>query len=214
MHVIFLTGGLASGKSTVAELLAERGAVVLDADLIAKEAQESESVKSELQAAFGDDILDASGAVKHSLLAERAFASAEATQQLNDICWPPTIKWIEEYIVQGKADPAHQGTLLVVQIPLLAEAPMLIPLADEVITVSAAPEIRLQRAVDRGMDEEDAKRRIARQVSDAEREQFADTVFDNSGDMEALREVVHAWHEKLLQAGAGLTYQDPTAPTV
>lgn len=192
MYVVFLTGGLASGKSTVADILADRGAVLLDLDQIAKEEQESPEVMAQLQAAFGSDIVS-EGQLDRRMLAERAFATAEATTMLNEICWPPTIARLEKYIVEGKADPARDETLVVVQIPLLVEAPALIPLADEIVTVSAPSELRLERAVARGMDRQDAENRLARQVSDEAREKIADTVFDNSNDMDALNELVEYW---------------------
>ncbi|MCL2137588.1 MAG: dephospho-CoA kinase [Coriobacteriia bacterium] len=196
MYVVFLTGGLASGKSTVAELFAQKGATVLDLDQIAKEEQESASVMSELKQEFGEDIVGADGELDRRLLAERAFASPEATARLNDICWPPTIKRLESYIVEGKANPADDDKLLVVQIPLLVEAPVLIPLADEVITVNASSAIRLERAVERGMGRQDAENRLARQVSDEDREKIADTVFDNSGTIEELNALVDDWYIK------------------
>ncbi|MCL2632233.1 MAG: dephospho-CoA kinase [Coriobacteriia bacterium] len=201
MYVVFLTGGLASGKSTVADILAEKGAILLDLDQIAKEEQESDEVKQQLQDAFGQDIVGEDGELNRRLLAERAFSSAEATQQLNDICWPPTISRLETYIATGKVDPSQQSTLVVVQVPLLVEAPVLIPLADEVIAVSAATEARLERAVQRGMDRQDAENRLARQVSDQEREKIADTVFDNSGDLDDLRQMVYEWYNQLEFAG-------------
>ncbi|MCL2151290.1 MAG: dephospho-CoA kinase [Coriobacteriia bacterium] len=196
MYTVFLTGGLASGKSTVAERLAAKGATILDLDQIAKEEQESESVMAELRAEFGNDIVDSQGQLDRRLLAERAFASPEKTARLNEICWPPTIQRLSEYLVGGSCQPIEHGAMVVVQIPLLVEAQELIPLADEVVTVSVPPEMRLDRAINRGMDKTDAAQRLARQVTDEQREAIADTVFYNSGSLAELYQDIDEWYEQ------------------
>ena len=209
MYVVYLTGGLASGKTTVADWLAAKGALIHDLDLIARQEQQSEEVKSALQQAFGEDILDEDRNVRRSLLAERAFATAEATQKLNDISWPPTIRRLEEYIHQANNQPSAPVTdqsdkeseyldnLMVVQIPLLVEALQqagnLLNLADEIITINADSQIRHSRAVQRGMDATDASQRLARQTSDEERQRIAHTVIDNSGSMDELHRTLESW---------------------
>jgi dephospho-CoA kinase len=196
MYVVFLTGGLASGKSTVAGWLAEKGATVLDLDQMAKEEQESESVLAELAQAFGEDIIDDSGQLNRRLLAERAFCSPENTDRLNAICWPPVIKRLSDYLLGSTCQPLEHGEMVVVQIPLLVEVPELLPLAQEVVTISLPNELRLSRAIQRGMSQQDAEQRLARQVSDIEREKIAHTVFDNSEDIEQLRQLVDNWYEQ------------------
>jgi dephospho-CoA kinase len=197
MHVVYLTGGLASGKSTVLAWLHEAGAVVFDLDQIAREEQQSDAVLAELKQAFGDDIVDEGNTIVRSLLAERAFATEEATRQLNSICWPPVIKRVADYIKAGRSNPSGDQQLVVFEIPLLveaaAQAPELILLADEIITVSASEQLRIDRAVQRGMSSTDASNRIARQTSDQEREAIATTVFHNTGSLDDLRMTVDRW---------------------
>jgi dephospho-CoA kinase len=194
MYVVFLTGGLASGKTTVAAMLADKGAILVDLDQMAKEEQESPEVLAELAQAFGGDVLDASGKLDRRLLAERAFATAEGATRLNEVCWPPVTRRLTAYLAEARLDPDARG-LIVVQVPLLVEAHELIPLADEIVTVSAPEGLRLERAVSRGMEQTDAEQRLARQASDAEREAIAHTVLANVGDIEALRQSLDDWHE-------------------
>jgi len=202
MYVVYLTGGLASGKSTVSAWLAEKGATIFDLDVIAREEQEAEPVLEELKKAFGADVVGADGKIVRSLLAERAFVSAEATQMLNEICWPPVIKRVSDYIADGKKHPDDYPELVVFEIPLLVEAaeqaPGLMELADEIITISAPEDIRLERAVARGMSREDAERRIARQTTDKEREMIANTVLENASDQDSLKMILLDWFEQRL----------------
>jgi dephospho-CoA kinase len=195
MYVVLLTGGLASGKDTVAAYLDELGATVLDLDLIAKEEQESEDVLAQLTDAFGDDILDKEGTLNRKLLAERAFADNEHAEKLNEICWPPVLERVSNYILYDTCQPLQRGELLIVQIPLLVEEPAFMDLKDEVISVSAPQELRFKRAVERGMSPEDARRRLDLQATDEQRATISDTVFDNSGSLEALKAQVKDWYE-------------------
>jgi dephospho-CoA kinase len=195
MYVVLLTGGLASGKDTVSAYLAELGATVLDLDLIAKEEQESEDVLAQLTDTFGDDILDSEGMLNRKVLAERAFSDSESADKLNAICWPPVKERIANYILADGCQPIQGGELLVIQIPLLAEAPDLLDLHDEIISVSVPEELRFKRAIARGMDPKDAQNRLALQASDEERAAISDTIFENSGTREALKAQVLAWYE-------------------
>ncbi|MDR2957693.1 MAG: dephospho-CoA kinase [Coriobacteriales bacterium] len=201
MFVVFLTGGLASGKTTVAAWLVEKGAIVLDLDQIAKQEQETAAVLVELTIAFGSDIVDTQGKLDRKLLAERAFVSKQNADKLNAICWPPVTKRLSEYINQARSDQHMEQRLVVVQVPMLVEASALIPLADEIVTVSAPEELRLDRALERGMTGLDARRRLNNQAADAKREAIADTVFHNSGSLEQLFEAVDDWYFAHQKAG-------------
>ena len=195
MYIVLLTGGLASGKDTVAAFMAEFGATILDLDRIAKEEQEDELVKVQLQEEFGKDILSASGSLDRKLLARRAFVDAQSVERLNAICWPPVQERLDRYIQDNANADGGEERLLVIQIPLLVEAPQFHYRKDEVISVVADKGLRLKRAITRGMDPEDAMNRIALQASDEERMRISDTVFTNNGTREELREQVLSWYK-------------------
>ena len=217
MYIVLLTGGLASGKDTVSAILAQQGATILDLDVIAKEEQVKEPVLSQLVEAFGADILDASGALNRPVLAARAFATKDSTQRLNEICWPGVQRKVGEYISEAEAEAAPAADLnadpqgqapasgasrfLVIQVPLLVEAFHLFERKDEVISVVADANLRLERAVARGMSRKDAKNRLARQATDDERIAISDTVFVNNGSLEELRSQVMAWHRQRTEGG-------------
>jgi len=203
VYVVFLTGGLASGKSTVAGWLAEKGATLVDLDAIAKETQETDSVLAELKQAFGSDIVAADGSLRRDILAERAFFTPESAARLNTICWPPVFERLSELLVGGSCQPIVSGSMVVVQIPLLVESGVQMGLADEVVAVTAPEALRIQRAQARGMSAADASARIALQATDEQRQQIANTVLDNSGSLAELRSQVDDWYrqrtaEKLL----------------
>ena len=206
VHVVILTGGLASGKDTVSAILAAYGATVLDLDIIAREEQQNEKILSELRKEFGDDIIDESGTLRRRLLAERAFISKESLDRLNAICWPPMFRKLTALVDSYKDKPLPDARLLVVQIPILVEALAegyeLLGLADEVISVVSDEEKRLARAVRRGMDPQDAERRIMLQAHNADRIALSDTVFINNSTIDDLRDQVISWYEN--RAGAGL----------
>ncbi|MDR2493472.1 MAG: dephospho-CoA kinase [Coriobacteriales bacterium] len=194
MYVVFVTGGLASGKKSVCEMLGAKGAAVIDLDVLAKETQEAPEVQSELAEAFGSDIIDCDGALDRRLLASRAFATPQDAARLNAICWPPVRARLADLLVGGSCQGIDAGRLVAVEVPLLAESEGFRDLADEVITVSADEQLRLDRAVARGMEPDDAKNRMALQASDEERELISDTVLTNNGSRAALRAQVDAWY--------------------
>ena len=204
-YVVIITGGLASGKDAVSAMLAERGAAVMDVDRIAKEEQENEEVLTQLVKEFGGDIVDVSGALDRRLLAQRAFANEGSVARLNAICWPPLQKRVDDFI--------RGDGLLIIQVPLLVESQAkeqqptvsrglrLIELADEIIAVVADENLRLERAITRGMNPQDARNRLALQASDEERVAISDTVFDNNKTLEDLQKQVIAWYEERTRDG-------------
>lgn len=174
-----LTGGIGSGKSTVARLLAERGAVVIDADKLAREVLEpgSEGL-AEVVEAFGEDVLGADGALDRGALAAKAFASDEARRTLNGITHPR----IGALTAQRMAE-APEDAIVVHDIPLLVERDMAAAY-HLVIVVYADAETRLGRLVgSRGMDRADAEKRIAAQATDEQRRAVADVWLDNGGEV-------------------------------
>lgn len=185
MRKIGLTGGIGSGKSTVAALFAEHGFPVVDADQIARDVvQPGQPALPELADAFGQDILLNDGTLNRAELARRAFSSPERTQLLNSITHP-RIK--EESHRQFQALEAAGAAAVIFDMPLLVDLGWHRDM-DLVIVVDVPPEVRIQRLVRyRGLDEEDARHRVDAQISDAERLAAADVVIDNSGSLEDVR---------------------------
>lgn len=185
-----LTGGIGSGKSTVARALAELGAVVIDADQLAREvlAPGSEGL-AEVVKAFGDDVL-VDGALDRAALAAKAFASDEARETLNSITHPRIGALTAE-----RMGAAAEDAIVAHDVPLLVEKGMA-PFYHLVIVVHADVELRVKRLVEsRGMDEADARSRIAAQASVEQRRAVADVWLDNSGDVP---DVTALWRERLV----------------
>jgi dephospho-CoA kinase len=179
---IGLTGGIGSGKSTVAALLVERGAVLIDADAIVREVQEPGTpVFEAMVERFGPGIVAADGSLDRTAVAAIVFADREQLEALNGIVHPAVS---DEMTRRREALAATDATVLL-DIPLLVESKYS-GLAG-VIVVDVDPELAVERLVrHRGFSEEDARARIGRQASRDERLAVADFVIDNSGDIEAL----------------------------
>ncbi|MBO4548805.1 MAG: dephospho-CoA kinase [Abditibacteriota bacterium] len=172
--VIGVTGGVGSGKSTVCRILKELGIPVVDADMIGRSALEDSGVVSELVRIFGQDVAPG-GKVSRRLLAERAFRDREAQSALNRATHPYIIKKIQDEI-------SHFGRkydIIALELPLLYECG-LSWLCHKVWVVYASEEARLARLEKRGMDREDALRRIRLQMSLEDKARMADFVIDNS----------------------------------
>ncbi|MFM1917492.1 MAG: dephospho-CoA kinase [Actinomycetota bacterium] len=173
---IGLTGGIGSGKSTVASLLAERGAIVIDADTIARRIVEPGSpVLAHLVEEFGPDILLADGSLNRGELATRAFASERATRHLNEITHPA----IRE-LAEAELTAAEIRGLVVYEMPLLVETGQ-VSLVDYVVVVDVPEADQLSRAVARGLEEGDVRQRMSRQATREQRVAAADFIIDNSG---------------------------------
>lgn len=194
MLKVGLTGGMGSGKSTVARRFAELGAAIIDADQIARDVVEpGEPALAELAEAFGEGILLDDGSLNRGELAKRAFVSAEKTELLNSITHPRIEQRTEEQF------NAAGDAIIVFDSPLLIEMGQS-EAQGLVVVVHTPVEVRLDRLVEsRGVDREDAKQRIAKQISDDKRLQFADVVLENSGTEEDLvRQVDRIW-ERIIQ---------------
>jgi dephospho-CoA kinase len=173
---IGLTGGIGAGKSTVSATFAECGAIVVDGDVIAREVVEpgTEGL-AKLVETFGEDILLPGGALNRPALAAKAFADDEQRAKLNGIVHPLVGRRRAEIIAAVSEDQ-----VVVEDIPLLVESHMA-PLFPLVVVVHADPEVRVRRLIKRGMDEADARARIAAQATDEQRRAVADVWLDNSG---------------------------------
>jgi len=190
---IGLTGGIGSGKSTVSALLAERGAVVVDADLIAREVVEAGTPGlASVVEAFGEEVLTADGALNRPALAAVVFSDPEARARLDAIVHPLVRRRAAE-LVGALADDA----VVVNDVPLLVETGQA-GSYDLVLVVEADVETRVARLVQRGLTADDARARIAAQATDEQRRAVADVVLDNSGTPEQLAEQVDRfWAERV-----------------
>jgi dephospho-CoA kinase len=196
--MVGLTGGIGSGKSTVAAMLVARGAVVVDADLIARQVVEPGTPALEkLVERFGADILAADGTLDRPALAAKAFVDDESKHALEAITHPAIA---EEFLRQVAAAPPDG--VVVHDVPLLVESKRGFDYAC-VIVVEAPLDTRLDRLEVRGMPRDDAQRRIALQATDEERRKVATWVVDNTGDLAALQKQIDAiWAELVERAKA------------
>lgn len=199
MLLVGLTGGIGAGKSTVSALLAEHGAVVVDADQVARDLQAPGSPMLDRMAErFGDDVLRDDGSLDRAAVAAIVFGDSEdartALADLNAITHPAIQEEIRARI------GAHRGSdaIVVLDHPLLGEHPR-----DDLaatIVVDVPVEVAVERLVSaRGMDETDARNRIASQISREQRLATATHVVDNSGDLESLRSEVAGLWEALVR---------------
>lgn len=201
-----LTGGIGSGKSTVARRLVQRGAVLVDADVLSREvvAAGTDGL-AEVVAAFGDDVLGPDGELDRPALAAVVFGDDGARGRLNAIVHPRVRARTEELLAAAPAD-----AVLVQDIPLLVEGAMSAAFA-LVLNVHADAEERVRRLVElRGMPERDARARIAVQATEEQRRAAADVWLDNFGDQDALCAAVdELWTARLVPFEENLRLRRP-----
>ncbi len=195
MYMIGLTGGIGSGKSTVAEMLRAHDLPVVDADQIARDIMEPGSpVLDDVAAVFGADLIGSDGALDRAGLAARAFVSEEQTQKLNAITHPAI-----------RAESARRFSQLeragekaaVYDMPLLIELGMNEDM-DMTVVVDVDADERVRRLVaHRGLSEDDARNRIERQIPNAQRRAAADEILDNNGTLADLERQVEALVDKI-----------------
>ncbi len=184
MQIIAVTGGIGSGKTTAARRFAERGAVVVDLDTVARTlVLDPGPVHYRVVDEFGEAVLGPDGRVDPSALAAVAFASQEATQRLDGIVHPALLKEIMTGLTELELMD-RPPRVIVLDIPLIVEAPAFAELPDSVLTISAPEALRIERSVESGMDPDDARARLARQATDEQREAIADSVIVNAGTLE------------------------------
>jgi dephospho-CoA kinase len=190
--VIGLTGGIGSGKSTVAAMLADLGADVIDTDKVGHEVYRpgTEGFR-QVTAAFGSDVVATDGTIDRRALAAKVFADPEALRQLNAIVHPLIGLAVRDWLLRARVEP--RATPIVVEAPVLMEAGW--RFFDEVWVVVVEPETALARVTaTRGMTADEVRRRLDAQMSNAERVRLADRVIRNDGDLRELRaEVEAAW---------------------
>ncbi|MGW7313984.1 dephospho-CoA kinase [Streptomyces sp. NPDC054854] len=199
MLKVGLTGGIGAGKSEVSRLLAEYGAVVVDADRIAREVVEPGTPGlAAVVEAFGESVLTATGELDRPALGAIVFGDPDKLRTLNAIVHP--LVGARSAELEGAAGP---DAIVVHDVPLLAENG-LAPLYDLVVVVDASPETQLARlTARRGMTEEDARARMAVQATREQRLAVATLVIDNDGPLEALEPQVRTVWDRLTKRAGG-----------
>jgi dephospho-CoA kinase len=188
-----LTGGIASGKSTIAQIFTRLGCVTIDADqIVARLYKPGEAGHEALVRTYGCGILLPDGNVDRPKLAAIAFASEEAARALNALIHPLVVE--EEACLMAAEEQRPGDRIVIVEATLLIESGGE-KLYDRIVVVDVDPETQLARAALRGMTREEATRRIARQLPRAERLRHADYVIDNRGDLQAAEaETTRVYH--------------------
>lgn len=200
MLLVGLTGGIGSGKSTVARLLERRGAVLIDADALAREAiARGTPGFDRVVDEFGTDVLGPDGDLDRARLAALIFSDPARKATLESIVHPEVARRFGELVEE------HQGTagVVVYVTPLLVELG-LAPAFDVVVVVTASPHLRVSRvASERGLTPEDVRRRMATQASDEQRAEVANVLIDNDGTLAELeRQVDRLWADLEARARA------------
>jgi dephospho-CoA kinase len=192
-----LTGGLGAGKSTVASLLAEQGAVIIDADAIAREVVRAGTRGFDaVVARFGRDVVGADGELDRARLADIVFADDSARDDLNGIVHPLVAQRSAELTAE-----VQDGAVVVYDVPLLVENGLAGGF-DVVVVVEADLATRLRRLEERGLPEAQAKARITAQATDEQRRAVADELLRNDGNKDELTDQVRALWQRLVARAA------------
>ncbi len=204
MITVGLTGGIGAGKSLVSEMLAAKGAAVVNADLVGHRSyRKGMPAYERLVAEFGSGILDGEGEIDRGKLARRVFADSRQRERLNDIVWPAMAELMEQDL---RALRARGEQVAVLEAAVLIEAGWGY-LADETWVVIASPQVAHQRLVEtKEMPPEQAEARIRAQLTNEERKWYADAVIENDGSVEELqRRVDGVWADLQRRTAGGAT---------
>lgn len=198
MLLVGLTGGLGAGKSTVARMLANRGAVVVDADELARRAVAPGTPgHRKVLEVFGEGVVDEDGSIDRRALAGVVFEDPAARRDLESITHPEVFRLLAEEVERRR----ETNDVVVFDAALIVETGF-DESTDVLVVVALDPALQLERVVSRGMDRAEAEARIAAQASSGEREARADEVVHNDGDLADLERQVDALWERLLRREA------------
>ena len=190
--IVGLTGGIASGKSTVSNYFREFGAEVLDADVVAKELSEKEENVAKIIEIFGDEILDENENISRKKMRERAFLEKDKLKQLNELLHPQVIE-----VFKNKKENTKEDEIVIFDIPLLFEAGME-NLCDTVIVVYISKRVQLERMMKRDRHGIDlAERIIESQMSMSDKIDKADIIINNNCTLEDLKNNVNVVYYNL-----------------
>lgn len=215
MHVIYLAGGIASGKSTIARTMRECGATLIDLDDLSREALAPGSrILPDICREFGDDVVRPDGTVNRRLLAARAFVTMERSVTLEEIELPLIDELLRARIAELRAEedaaraeaekngePAPAERVAVVEVPLLDRMRGSFDLADEIVCVVCPLNARRVRAIQRGMDRGDFERRRDQQPSEAYLRAHSSHVFNNIRTADVMAQEVRDWWKAREEAG-------------
>ena len=197
MLVVALTGGIGSGKSTVGQIFAQLGAIVIDSDQLARDVIERGSIGfNEVVAKFGDEILK-NGEIDRQILASLIFKDPAKRSELEQITHPLIRKAFAKMVSNASPD-----SIVINQIPLLVESNHDYKF-DHIITVSASESIRSERLIKRGLTNDQIKQRLGAQATDQMRENIADSVIINEKNEQELTDQVEKIWEQLLSKNVG-----------
>ena len=191
MLIVALTGGIGSGKSTVGQMFAQLGAIVIDSDQLARDVLERGSIGfNEVVAKFGDEILK-NGEIDRQLLASIVFKDPKKRSELEQVTHPLIRKAFAEVVARSA-----NNSIIINQIPLLVESNHDYKF-DHVITISANESIRTQRLLKRGLTADQIRQRMQAQATDQMRESISDSVIVNESDEQNLLDQVEIIWEQL-----------------
>jgi len=197
MLVVALTGGIGSGKSTVGQIFAQLGAIVIDSDQLARDVMERGSIGfNEVVAKFGDEILK-NGEIDRQILASLVFRDPAKRSELEQITHPLIRKAFTKVVSSALPD-----SIVINQIPLLVESNHDYKF-DHIITVSASESIRSERLIKRGLTNEQIMQRMQAQATDQMREDIADSVIVNEKSEQEVTDQVEKIWEQLLSKNVG-----------
>ncbi len=186
---IFITGGIGSGKSTLLDFLASQGVAAVEADKVGHQVLTFPDTKAELAEKFGADIFDDQGEVVRSALAAKAFVSPEKTALLDSV----TQKRVYAESLRQLDELAKTHDVVALEMAILDGRDDFYKNADVVVALVTSPEVRIQRLVQRGLTEEDARNRLKNQVPDEKRIAISDVVLTNDGTLDEFMHEIEQW---------------------
>lgn len=186
---IFITGGIGSGKSTLLDFLSARGVAAVEADKVGHQVLMFPDTKAELAERFGNDIFDDQGEVVRSALAAKAFVSPEKTALLDSV----TQKRVYAESLRQLDELAKTHDVVALEMAILDGRDDFYKNADVVVALVTSPEVRIQRLVQRGLTEEDARNRLKNQVPDEKRIAISDVVLTNDGTLDEFMNEIERW---------------------
>ncbi len=200
MLTVGLTGGIACGKSFVSELIAKKGALIVDLDQVAREiVQPGTAAWSDIISVFGSDIVDKKGNIKRKELGQVVFNDERLRQKLNDITHGRIIKHVQKEMDKFYNNPKNRGKALIIVAPLLIESGM-DKMVDKIIVIICKEEIQKRRLMLRDkITEEDSIKRIKAQLPLEEKAMYADFIIDNSYSPENTSKEVNEIWDRLMK---------------